>query len=403
MKKLNVIDSSIGLTPSLLLLVLLIASPCFSQGQNSYADFWKDQVEIIDLEQDQNTSSLSMLKEMTDEYEFFFTAEEHWQAINPKIQFHFLTFLHKHAGVRNLILEGGFAYGALLNRYLDTGNEKLLIRALYDTPVCPRDQMEFYRNVYQFNQSLPESDRIWVVGIDLEQSPLLVTECLYRMLPNKALTAGVRKKITQLKTLHEQEGYSDKEARKFYRQWYKEWQERKRAYKRYWGEEYWLFEMILGNLVQGFDMPVLREFVYSHGDDKKREMRMYNNFKLLNKHGRLKAGKYYGQFGGIHTEIKPAINWGFPTLAQNLNEHNYSPVQGKVLTISKYFRRVPKVYEKFKEFDEFMEVMSEVDAFYEDDIVLFQVSGNEDILPNLSKNFQFIMIVPEDLESQPCR
>ncbi|MEM7367306.1 MAG: hypothetical protein AAF587_01825 [Bacteroidota bacterium] len=403
MKKLNLIVSFAYLTSLLLLLVTLFVFPPTVFGQNAYSDFWKDQVDVFSLEGDPEFSSFNMLKELVGEYQFFFTAEEHWQAMNPKIQFRFLTFLHKYAGVRNLILEGGYAYGELLNRYLDTGNEKLLIRALYDTPVCPRDQMTFYRDLYQFNQSVPESDRIWLVGIDLEQSPLLVTECLYRMLPNKPLTAGVRKKITQLKTLHEQEGYNDKEARRFYRQWYKEWQERKRAYRRYWEEEYWLFEMILENLVQGFDIPVLREFVYAHGDDKKRELRMYNNFKLLNKHGRLKAGKFYGQFGGIHTEIKPAINWGFPTLAQNLNAHSYSPVQGKVLTISKYFRRVPRVYEKFKEFDEFMEVMAEVDAFYEEDIVLFRLIGNEEMFPNLSKNFQFILIVPEDMEAQPCR
>ena len=160
--------------------------------------------------------------------------------------------------------------------------------------------------------------------------------------------------------------------------------------------------MILENLVQGFDMPVLREFVYAHGDDKKRELRMYNNFRKLHKNGRLKAGNYFGQFGGIHTEIQPAINWGFPTLAQSLNEHNYSPVKGKVLTISKYFRSAPQIYEKFKEHESFLEVMEEVEAHYEEEVVLFRLLGNEEQFPKMSKDFQFLLLIPEELEAIPC-
>lgn len=399
MKSLRQISFFIFVLPSLLIMAFVVPS----YGQNAYPDFWKNHVEPFSLAAPFDQVPKSMLDQVVGDYDFFFTAEAHWQTINPKIQLRILTYLHQKAGVRNLILEGGYTYAQMLNRYLDTGNEKLLVRALYDTPVCPKDQMAFYRQLYAFNQRVPEAERIWLVGIDLEESPLLVTDCLYRMLPNKPLTAGVRRRITALRTLHEQEGYDDKESKRFYRQWHREWIEQKRAYKRYWGEDYWLFEMILENLVTGFDIPVLRDFVYAHGDDKKREFRMYNNFRTLHKHDRLKAGKYFGQFGGIHTEIDPAIKWGFPTLAQNLNAHASSPVKGKVMTISRYFRQVPQVYEKFKEFDLFMESMAEVDTLYQDEIALFRLIGNEEELPNISRDFQFILIVPEEMELVPCQ
>ena len=140
-------------------------------AQSSYSDFWKDHVRTFPLDSDSSFDAFSMLEDVVGDYQFFFTAEEHWKSVNAQIQFRFLTYLHQKAGVRNLILEGGYAYAELLNRYLETGKEKLLIRALYDTPVCPRNQMDFYRKLYRFNQSLPEAERVWLVGIDLEQSP----------------------------------------------------------------------------------------------------------------------------------------------------------------------------------------------------------------------------------------
>ena len=374
------------------LIIILLTVP-YSRvwSQSSYTKFIKKDVRVLNISVDQLGTSVELLDSVVPSYSFFFSAEEHWKSVNYRVQFRLLTYLYHHSDVRNLILEGGYTYGHMINRYLDSGDERLLIKAIYDTPVCPEDLRSFFKKIYEFNQSLPEGQKIRVMGIDVEQSPLLVLECLYFMLPDRTLTAGVRDKINQLKDLYGQE-YDEKEVKKFFRQFHKEVMERRRAYKRFWGDQFWLFKLILENTIQGFDSPLLREFVYAHGDEKKREERMFKNFRLLYNNSQFLPGNYYGQFGAIHTELNPSINWGYLTLARNLNEGKYSPVKGQVLTISKFFRRLNMIYEKFPEYGRFMKIMAAVDKQMDDDVVLCKLLGNEHLFPEISKDFQYILI-----------
>ncbi|MDX2249073.1 MAG: erythromycin esterase family protein [Bacteroidia bacterium] len=371
-------------------------------GQPDFNPYIRTQVSPLEMSPDSGFESFFMLDEVVKEYKFFFTAEEHWLSMNTQVRYRFLMYLYYHAHVRNLIVEGGYSYGDMLNRYLETGNENLLIRAIYDIPVCPTDMIEFYRELYTFNRFLPAHEKIRIIGIDLEQSPQLVIECMVNLLPQKPLTAGVRDKITQLKMFSEAQ-YNDKEIKKYFRQLYKEVQDRKRAYRRYWGDRYWMFEMLLENTVEGFESPLLREFVYDHGDQKKREDRMFSNFRLLYKYHILQPGNYYGQFGGIHTELNPAINWGYHTLAHQLNYERYSPVKGKVLTISRYFRRLPQIYERFREYEDFMALMNEIDHTSSEDVILCRIWGNDSLFPEISRDFQFMLIIKDRLESEKCK
>jgi len=349
----------------------------------------------------QNKESIPMLDTVLDSYKFFFTAEEHWLDINTQVQYEFLVFLHKKAGVRNLILEGGYCYAFMINQYLKTGNEWYLNKALYHPPVCPEAFTELFRKIYAYNLRYPPLERIQVVGIDLEQSPELVINCLNELLPSKPLSAGVKDKMEQL-LRYQLTPESNKELRKYFRQLYKEVHLRRRAYRRFWGNQYWLFKLILDNTIQGFDSPLLRDFIYAHSDQKNREERMFENYKLLQAFGRLGKGNSYAQFGGIHTELSPAINWGYPTLAQRLNSDKFSPVQNQVLSFSKYFRRLRRIYERFDEYEQFSLLMDQVSESMETDFALCKIDGNPDIFPNIAEDFQFILVIKPEKEINRC-
>ncbi|MEM7660346.1 MAG: hypothetical protein AAF399_29845, partial [Bacteroidota bacterium] len=204
---------------------LLIVSCCWwitSLSQTISEEFLPRHTQAVSLNPSDEGAAFPLLEGALAGYTFFFTAEEHWQAVNQRIAFRFLTYFYEAAGVRNLVVEGGYSYAFLINRYLETGKEPLLLRAIYDTPVCPVSQVSFFKQLYAFNQSSASEAPIKVMGVDLEHSPLLVTECLYQILPTKPLTAGVRDRINELKRMQEAEGYDEKEARRFYRQWHKE-------------------------------------------------------------------------------------------------------------------------------------------------------------------------------------
>lgn len=360
----------------------------------------ENQVDYFNTYELQNRESFPMLDSVLPSYSFFFSAEEHWLDINTQVQYEFLVFLHRKAGVKNLILEGGFSYAFMINEFLETGNEWYLNKALYNPPVCPEAFTEFFRKIYAYNRRLPPLERIQVVGIDLEQSPQLVINCLNELLPNKPLSSGVKDKMEQL-LRYQLTPKNDIELRKYFRQLQKEVQIRRRAYRRYWGNQYWLFKLILDNTIQGFDSPLLRDFIYAHSDQKHREERMFQNFTLLKTNGRLK-GNSYAQFGGIHTELNPAINWGYSTLAQRLNTDKMSPVQNQVLTFSKYFRRVKRIYERFEESQDFSRIMDDISAKMKTDFALCRIAGNPHIFPNIGQDFQFMLVIRPDKEINRC-
>ncbi|MEO1449133.1 MAG: hypothetical protein AAFV07_06365, partial [Bacteroidota bacterium] len=214
---------------------------------------------------------------------------------------------------------------------------------------------------------------------------------------------SIRSKIEELKHINRQP-FQDKEVRRFVRQWHKEFGERPRAYRRYWGDNLWRFEMMLENTVLGFDSPVLREFVYAHGADRRREARLYENFQLLHQKNVFSSGNFFAQFGGIHTELNPGINWGYPTLAQELNTRDGSPVHGQVMTISRFFRRQAQLYERYREAKPFLAEIARIEQkFPNEEAVLCRLWDQQDRFPDLSRNFQYMLILHPELERERCK
>ncbi len=103
--------------------------------------------------------------------EIFWVGETH--AIKYSYDAKWILFreLHKKTGFRYYLLEAGFITEIILNKYLETGDEKYL-KMDFDTKAGTlgwnKDAYEFYHTLYQFNQSLPKDNRIEFVSIDIE-------------------------------------------------------------------------------------------------------------------------------------------------------------------------------------------------------------------------------------------
>ncbi|MEM6345195.1 MAG: hypothetical protein AAF927_14990 [Bacteroidota bacterium] len=333
-------------------------------------------------------------------YRFFFTAEEHWQSINTQIQFAFLSYLHQKAGVRNFIVEGGYSYGFLLNRYLQTGNERLLDKVVNDIPVCPENQLALFKEIYAYNQTLPEEDHIQVTGIDLEHSAELAVQCLHTLLPKKTPHRKIARKIDKLRDLHRSDYFVEREVKSYFRSLNKDIAKREQLYRNYWGEDFPRFQMIVENTLQGFGFDFLRLMLFPQ-KWQEREERMYKNFLVLQPY--MKKGTYYAQFGALHTDIKESFRWEFPSLAHRLNYFDSSPVDGQVLTISRYFRDMKPNYDRLGESDRLHGMMDQIEKkFKNEEIVLLNLMGQETPFPRLSQTFQFIMLLDEDLEEDRC-
>ncbi len=381
-----------------MVLGLMLVGSVRVQAQEVDSSYWVQYAHPLNLEEG-GSQSFAMLDTVVSSYKFFFTAEQHWRSINTQIQFSFLRYLHQQAGVRNLIVEGGYSYGYLLNEYVRTGDERLLDKIMKDVPVCPEDQKVLYRNIFQYNQGLVRPERIQVTGIDLEHSPELVLQTLNRMLPQEAPTRKISQKIKQLQDLHHSPIYDEAEVKKYFRSLSRHAERHAKDYAAYWGEDFPIFTMILDNTIHGFQFTWLRSALFQKSWQE-REARMYGNFLTVKP--RMKAGNYYAQFGALHTDIKQSQVWDFPSLAHRLNFQTSSPVRGEVLTISRYVRSMSDNYQKLGEYEALQDIVEKVDSRFDQSVVLFSLIGRDSPFLEMSKTFQFIMLIDEDLEEAQC-
>ena len=368
-------------------------------GQSNERVYFENNAQVVTLSMDSNLQSFELMDTVLANHDFFFAAEQHWKAVNSQLQFRFLQYLHQKAGVKNLLLEGGYSYAYLINKYLKTGDEKLLDKVLQDIPVCPKDQRKLFERIRSYNLELEPQDRIEVHGIDLEHSPILALQSLSNLLPEKEIPPSISHKIEKLLKLHHSPQYDEVEVKRFFRKLDRDMVGKAATYRKFWGEDFDLFEMIVQNTIQGYGFNLLSATLFKK-IWKSREERMYKNFLILRK--RMKSGKYFAQFGALHTDIKTSSRWEFPSLANRLNYAESSPVKGKVLTISRYFRKLKSDYQKPVEYNKLENMVELAEGSFKDSIILLSMIGNQTPFPELSKTFQYIILIDPDLEKEGC-
>ena len=227
------------------LCILLGWFPWLLAAQQTDTTYWQQNAQALVISGDSIRPGLLIEDRILQKYQFFFTAEQHWRSINTQLQFAFLRYLHQHANVRNLIVEGGYSYGFLVNEYLKTGDQRLLKKVINDIPVCPDDQLGLFQKIYRYNQQFPEEEHIQVTGIDIEHSPEIVLQCLNKILPEHDPPAVINRQINKLQELHRSRFLDEKGVKKFFKKLYKDLARRENIYKKFWGEDFDLFQLVL--------------------------------------------------------------------------------------------------------------------------------------------------------------
>ncbi|MEZ4829477.1 MAG: erythromycin esterase family protein [Bacteroidia bacterium] len=380
--------------------LLLVSESQFIYAQDSDSLYWQSNIYPLEISGDSSFGSFSALDSIVGQYRFFFTAEQHWRTINTQIQFAFLTYLHRKAGVRNLILEGGFTYGYLINRYLETGDDRLLKKVLNDIPVCPEDQLNMFEKLRNYNLQFPPEDRIMVTGIDLEHSEELALQGLHTLLSEeREPSAAIAPMIRQIAELHQSKVLEVKKIRHLFRILQADFKRHDSEHAAYWGDNYPLVRLINENAIAGKSFSLIRAILFKKTWET-REKQMFANFIALQP--RMNPGNYYAQFGALHTDIKTSINWKFPSLAHRLNFFDESPVSGEVMTVSRYFRRMAADYNRIGEEDKLTRMVNFAEANYSNPIILCSMIGPNSPFAEMSKTFQYIMLLDPGAEAPPC-
>lgn len=346
--------------------------------------------------------SLPPLDTVVDGYRFFFVGEEHRHRINSRLQLAFLLYLHQRAGVRNLIVEGGYSTGFLLNQYLTTGDSGILQKVLTNIPVCPEDQMALFRQLYHYNQAQPDSLRIRVMGIDLDHSPELSLQVLHTLLPAEAtVPQAIAPLIMRIPALH-QSPYLDRgEVKRFFKRLARSLARYPEAHAQLWGSHAARVRHLVDNTLAGYRFGLIKAMLFQRVW-RTREARMYANYLTLRPY--LARGGSFAQFGMLHTDLGPSSEWNFPTLAHRLQHRSDSPVRGDVLTISRYVSHLEERYQTLGgiEAERLRLLVRRADATFPGQVVLAPLLGPDSPFPRLSRSFQYILLISPQADRSPC-
>ncbi len=378
----------------------LIPGPVQAQKKSKKPPYWFYHMTPVSYDLDSAAVELPLLDSVVGGYQFFFMGEEHWKTINTQLQLSFLLYLHQKAQVRNLIVEGGYSFGFLLDQYLQTGDEGILRKALTNIPVCPEDQMAMYERLYQYNRQLPEEARIHVTGIDVEHSPELALQVLHTLRSaDQQPPQKIEKYIQRIADLHESHTIVRSDVKRFFRRFSRSLNRHEAAHRAYWGKDFGRIRLLADNTMAGYRFSVLKAMIFQR-TWQKREARMYENFLQLQPY--MADGGYFAQFGVLHTDLYQSSQWDFPTLAQRLNRLQGSPVTDQVLTISRYVRRMDERYDDLAQGEPVRRMVRHAERRFPGQVVLCSLIGNESPFPQLSRNFQYLLLIDENLESSSC-
>ena len=251
-----------------------------------------------------------------DNYEVFLTGETHTMAKSDEFKKKFFYYLNKNAGVKNIIEEVGFCSGLLLNKYIQTGNEKYLdfyMEQLKDTMAYNKEKYEFYKWLYEYNLQLTEEDKIIIYGIDIEHQPLTAIMGISTLIDiNKEVPQSLEEAIEYVKK-------NDHNAILYLKLAY---DKNKEECEEYFGDNFIIFENCIKNL-----------YPEETGSDM-RDKVMMDNFSFIYSLNRDK--KFFGQLGSEHI-YQDYINSDYTSIDEVrfgilLNSNN-SPVKNKVYSL----------------------------------------------------------------------
>ena len=329
---------------------------------------------------DIHNMDLSIMSEDFLDYDVFLSgAEWHGTQANYELHYSMATALHQQAGVNYLLLSAGYGTTAMYSIYLETGDE-VDLNIIHDEISFSNSSNEehrvFWRNLYQYNQSQPEDDRIILLGIDLENVPRTAVRYLLSLPGAEQLP---------LLTPPNQFRPTTEELNNYVTRLELDIQADRDKYTLALGENFTELELVLDNLADTVRANLDRDTFY-----EVREEIMYSNFlRAYNSHPR---GKYFGHMTMEHIYQHPAESPRLEdadSLAILMNKDD-SPVQGKVLSIAatyadSIFRFNWGRYYDMEIYDDFLTDLGAFTSLADADYTLFNLKGENS--PFTTENF----------------
>ncbi|MGL5716591.1 MAG: hypothetical protein ACRCXT_10540 [Paraclostridium sp.] len=249
----------------------------------------------VNLESNEVTGLDILSKDLKDK-KIVLTGESHGLDKSYKMKFKMLKYLQEEIGVNYLISELGYADAHFLNKYLDTGDEKILMDffANYKSQTFSTEgQYELYKSIYEFNQTLPSKQRIKIIGVDI--NTFVTDKYILDIIQNKnMITSELDILLNELKDFDYYAQVLYKGLNDKVNDLLKDIDNNTNTYIEMFGDNFDGFEYSIRNLAKlSQSMLVDKKDRYNL-----RDLFIYENFKEID--DKLENPIYFGQFGGAH-------------------------------------------------------------------------------------------------------
>ncbi len=269
-------------------------------------------------------TTLRFLDKDLQNHTVFFSGEQHTHRGTMELKLRLMDYLYRKAGVRVMVEELPYAACWLMNRYMETNNERDFSRVAKLTSHMSKEYLALL-SLYHYNKGKTGSDRIILRGTDTEYAPYYTFKVLDSLRTHHPyMPEFVKQKID---SAFEFVNHRKPIFKRLYHYW-KAHPEMKTVL----GAEY---ETGLC-LLRCYDC----EACYASGEKTEnllvREQMMYENYvAIINE---FPGKKFYSQFGDSHVCLQPDTTWygdkHWTSIACRLDKNADSPARGQVLSMS---------------------------------------------------------------------
>tara|TARA_B100000780_G_scaffold279093_1_gene255498 strand:- start:1686 stop:2951 length:1266 start_codon:yes stop_codon:yes gene_type:complete len=273
-----------------------------------YVEYWENHPNQIEQVEQNNEFDFKILEQIASDNNLILFGESHGTKEAQKIDLQLVKYLNRTAGMKYHLVELDFSQAHYINEYLKTGNDLLVNYALKNwAVVAGRENKDYYNkwfNLFKFNQALPDSQRIQVIGIDQINDFAITRDHLTRIF--ESLNINIEIPVEKKEIV--------------------EWS-----------------KMELPNIIENNKDSIDSLALYSLEHikfnlqeyfDKTRPELMFANFEKQFKSCELENQKLYGYFGMAHV-LKSEMN-GYDDFAATLKKSDL-PIKNKVFSIVTMF------------------------------------------------------------------
>lgn len=271
-----------------------------------------------------------------DQYNVYLTGEGEGFGASYELNKYIGEYLIKNKGVKYILLNGGHSYAQFLNRYLETGDEKILqyifenigVDNKGNELVYPKgngDEVELIKFYYNLNKGLDKDKKIKFVGIGSEHITVFALDYLKEMLKDKKIDPAIKPFIDKIKA-------SDKGPRFFTEDINYYFRNHSNEIKDSLGNDYFDFKMVISNIRRAFE-------------DGFYDNILVDNFKT--QYANLPKGKYFGQMPAFHSDNMRNFDYSLTnssvsTFAHTINV-GFNQTRGKVFTLNYVYSKGKKL------------------------------------------------------------